>query len=193
MRCPKCHLILAEYHTLCPQCSNDLSELARALGPFYEPRPEAFMGWFSLEEASLEEVPQGVGLEEVDLELPETEDLLLEEESVSLESSPESSPEGDFNTSEAGFEEHLSLDEEIVLEDLSGAEEVPPEEEPEALEAQTLEEIEDIGDIEEIDIEHVLDQETSLSEAEDLEEIPDLEELLPPELQEATAKEKKSN
>ncbi len=170
MRCPKCHLIIAEYQVTCPECGEDLSSLAEALGPFYEPHPEAFSDLLSLEE-DLNQVD--LLEEDLDLGLPKTDDLLApEEDKVKEEETPS---------------------EEISLEKVFG-DEVLDEEDTKPLEASqegsTTKgvEVEPLEEIEEIDLNHLFEEGDTSEDTEILEEIPDLEELLPPELQEAQGK-----
>ena len=128
MRCPKCKLVLAEYHTVCPGCGRDLSTLSASFGPFYEPRPEAFGDGFPLEEPSeeiLSEVPPEEGalqeVEEPGLDLPEVEDLLLLEEEDEIVPEDLMAEGEDFPEGPEEFWEPDALDDEDIEEFL------PPE------------------------------------------------------------------
>ncbi len=172
MRCPKCHLIVAEYQTTCPECGEDLSSLAETLGPFYEPRPEVFSDLLSLEKN-----PNQVDLleEDLDLGLPKTDDLLASEENKA----PEEEAPGEEITLENVFGEEV-LNEEGIETSKTSPQESPP---LKGVEVEPLEEIE------EIDLSNLFEEGATSEDTEVLEEIPDLEELLPPELQEARGKE----
>ncbi len=171
MRCPKCHLIVTEYQTTCPECGEDLSSLAEALGPFYEPHPEAFSDLFALEEE-----PNQVNLleEDLDLGLPKTDDLLASEENKV--------PEEEAPTEEISSENVFG--DEVLSEEGTETLEMSPQESSTSKGV----EVEPLKEIEEIDLSNLFEEGAVSEDTEILEEIPDLEELLPPELQEAQSK-----
>ena len=148
MRCPKCKFIVAEYFETCPECQEDLSEIAKALGPFYEPNPEIFEAPWEEEEGPAEEIlydkldEKLVSPEEETIAVAEAPEMDLEEiaedlEEISLEDlSEELEAVEEIPEIELG-EEDLK---ETLREDLA-----PHEEEPEALDLfEGLEGLEEI-------------------------------------------------
>ncbi len=160
MRCPKCQWIIAEYNPVCPQCGEDLSEVTGKLGPFYEPRPEAFpQSFLEMEETSAFEDKEKTPKVQPDLAISQTPSEtsleLPEEESMTKEE-----PELEIPFSEGLFIEEIPESSETKAE-------------PSPLENLELEE---------------LSPEKKPEKEKLLEEMPDIEELLPPELKEPKEK-----
>ncbi|NPA48917.1 MAG: hypothetical protein GXO20_02965 [Thermodesulfobacteria bacterium] len=149
MRCPKCKYIVAEYFQVCPECQEDLSELSRYFGPFYEPDPEFLESLW--EESEVSESPEGILFDK--LEQPE-DDLFppLEEETITVAEAPDLEElEEEFPLAEVDEEEFEAIEEfpeiELKPEDLEGSiQETLVEKE----ETDTLDLFEDIESLEEI-------------------------------------------
>ncbi len=124
MRCPKCKYIVAEYFRVCPECQEDLSELAHYFGPFFEPDPDFLESlWNEPEETT--ESTEGILFDK--LEQPEEEIFPpVEEETIAFAEAPELEEIGeDFPLEEVDEAELEAVEElpeiELAPEDLEGS------------------------------------------------------------------------
>ncbi len=161
MRCPKCKYIVAEYFQICPECQEDLSELAQLFGPFYEPNFEFLESLWQEDEEELLSPEEEILFDK--LESPE-EELFSPAEEETLAAA---------NTSDMALEELEELKEEPPLPDIDEVE---------------LEAVEELPEIELTpeDLENSLQESFTEKESEEsldlFEEIEGLEEILPEEL-----------
>ncbi len=171
MRCPKCKYIVAEYFQTCPECQEDLSELARYFGPFEPPAPEF---WQELwDEILAETAPEG----------PEAPGEILDDRLLEEKESLLAAAEADEETlGSAEVSEDLMF--EALEEEPAEAEEVSFAEE----ELEAVEELPDIElsaeDLEDSLVEEVGPAEEAEEELDIFEEIEGLEEILPEEMTE---------